>query len=186
MVICFVGAASSGKTILLKKLALESVDESTKTLPTVGINHFNVSVDSPPPASQAKRLFFCRKQHSVPRTVQAKELGGELAQNWTEYLRAESRLVYVIDASNPALIAEVAVHFVNCVDTVSRNAGAKVLVAFSKSDLIEGDKEVRLNAIRSLLRLSHVQEFYGGVDFTQVSYSAWEDVLLIREWIKDC
>ena len=71
MVIC-VGASGSGKTLLLSLLRDRDLDPDTALVPTLGVNIFRVEVRT----GRKKREEF---------TV--RELGGQLAAVWGDYIR---------------------------------------------------------------------------------------------------
>lgn len=133
--VSIVGSACSGKSVLIKYLTQDVTSEDFqlnlfKTKPTIGINLVDLNDN------------FVEKTTSET-VLQLRELGGSLAQNWNSYLTAESsgctRLVYVIDVTNLQVISEVAIHFINLVQTISTlhsSTKSKVLIAFSKIDCL--------------------------------------------------
>lgn len=74
------GPTSSGKTLLLKRLQNEEVDETSTSIPTIGTNIFNVKCDT--------------------RLVEIREVGGTIAPLWSKYYNPTAKILYVVDASN--------------------------------------------------------------------------------------
>ena len=147
---------------------------------------------------------------SFVKQVNVKELGGELAQNWSLYLKQQCEssqrisLIYVIDISNPSSVPEVSFHVRNCLkllpskrrDNASKSS---VLIVYSKVDVVQETYdsciavpnqsivEVELERFRSLLRIEDLRLWYRAtVQFEEVSYSAFEDqgLVLIKDWIR--
>ncbi len=182
-----VGSVGAGKTLLLKRLECREEAENEEelirslqieTIPTVGVNHFEIFVED----ADLKD----KKKKAKPKKAQVKELGGALAQNWCLYLKqvsARRTLIYVVDLSNPAAVAEVAVHLVDCLELLK--GGSSVLVVYSKVDLVE-EVETQLIKFRSLLRLPHIRDHYKNIAFSEVTYSLYggQGVPYIRDFIK--
>lgn len=81
MTLCL-GPIGSGKTLLLKNLQNEkSVDDTTSSVPTVGVNIFNVKC-------------------SNGSIVTIKEVGGAMAPLWSQYFTGIKHIIYVVDASD--------------------------------------------------------------------------------------
>ena len=75
MVIC-VGARSSGKTLFLSILKNREFDTDSLLVPTVGVNIFRVEIAL---SKKKKQVFDIR------------ELGGELAPVWGDYIKTHNR-----------------------------------------------------------------------------------------------
>lgn len=191
-----VGSIGSGKTILLKKLEQKEEQDwhelVSSTIPTVGINHFEID---------ANRCGVLDK-------VNVKELGGELAQNWRLYLKQQCEsshrinLIYVIDISNPSLVPEVSFHLRNCLKLLPTRSKdntdkSSVLIVYSKVDVVQVNYdydapnqsivEVKLERFRSLLRIQDLRHWYRNTAyFEEVSHSHFEDqgLVLIKDWIR--
>lgn len=81
MTLCL-GPIGSGKTLLLKNLQNEkAVDDTTSSVPTVGVNIFNIKC-------------------SNASIVTIKEVGGAMAPLWSQYFPGIKRIIYVVDASD--------------------------------------------------------------------------------------
>ncbi len=199
MVVC-AGATAAGKTVLLKKLSGVEQDfdpRSVNTLPTVGINHFKVSISCGRASRGQSSSKFGRKRGNGggAKAVEIRELGGQLAQNWTSFFKPDDfNLIFVVDCRDDSSLPEVAVHFTNCVKAIASRPGANsdranVLVLYSKTDLIENEALLRsrLDKIRQLLRLSDLCEWHkDSVDFEEVECSSWSEkgFPLIKDWIR--
>ena len=142
--------------------------------------------------------------------MNVKELGGELAQNWSLYLKQQCEisqrinLIYVIDISNPSLVPEVSFHLRNCLKLLPIRKGdnvgkSSVLIVFSKVDVLKEHHdtcivvpnqsivEVELERFRSLLRIEDLQLWHrANVQFDEVTLSAFEDqgLVQIKDWIR--
>ena len=199
------GPTGSGKTILLKKLAgnketgkSETFSELvSKTLATVGVNHFNVPIiESPPPPTESKALCgrFAKKEPKQ-KTVSVKELGGALAENWLQYLKNadasdRNKILFLIDISDTARISEICCCLIPILHFLEENGnGGKLLIVYSKSDLLSGNKKIldlQLQTFSNVLRLPHIRGCYEKtVDLQEVVYSGKDDSGLseIRSWL---
>lgn len=86
------GPKGSGKTLLLKKLQnINSVDNTTTSVPTIGTNMFSIRIND--------------VQHEV------RELGGEMAPIWSKYFAYIKKVIYVVDTSNLCQISATGVLF---------------------------------------------------------------------------
>lgn len=74
------GPTGSGKTLLLKRLQNEQVDETSTSIPTIGTN------------------IFTLKYEGV--WVEIREVGGTIAPLWSKYYNSWSKILYVVDVSN--------------------------------------------------------------------------------------
>jgi hypothetical protein len=187
-----VGTVSVGKTLLLKKLSSTDGEEDfhdliAGTLPTVGVNHFEIDIGFAPTLKQRKK--------KGNRKVSVKELGGELAQNWSLYLKqvdknASLNLIFVIDLNNPSAVPEVVYHLVNCLQLLQDRSptDSSLLLVYSKVDLLTGYKsaEVEVTKFQSLLRLEELKRWYKDIDISEVSYSLFTEqgIPYIIDWIR--
>lgn len=81
------GPKGSGKTLLLKKLKQRnSVDETSCTIPTTGLNVTN--------------LKYLDKASGTFKEYIIRELGGSMAPIWHKYYNGVKKVIYVLDASN--------------------------------------------------------------------------------------
>lgn len=195
------------KTILINaseptKIEKRYSDLLGKTTPTVGVNHFEFTVDDLTlqvageywNRKKNKNSFFCPKincqspeQNSDKAgVIELKELGGQIAPLWksmissttVESLREKSRcLIFLVDASNtPAYLSEAAVHLIellNYLQTTKKHS--RVLIVYSKVDLIhlEESCERILSNIKQLLRISYLKTWYSkDITIKEIEYSA--------------
>ena len=87
MVIC-VGGQGAGKTLLLSLLRDRSFDRDSQLVSTVGVNIFSFRLEQSVSGKRKKE------------TVDIRELGGQLAPVWTDYIKRESSVIFVVDSSN--------------------------------------------------------------------------------------
>lgn len=195
------------KTILINaseptKIEKRYSDLLGKTTPTVGVNHFEFTVDDLTlqvageywNRKKNKNSFFCPKincqspelNSDKAGVIQLKELGGQIAPLWksmissttVESLREKSRcLIFLVDASNtPAYLSEAAVHLIellNYLQTTKKHS--RVLIVYSKVDLIhlEESCERILSNIKQLLRISYLKTWYSkDITIKEIEYSA--------------
>lgn len=188
MVVFVVGAEQAGKTLLCLKLSSSGSDEypspkTTKTQPTVGVNHFNVDFS-------AVKAQQNRNKNEPKRTskVVVKELGGQLCQNWLAYFGQDVRdLIFVIDVSDLSVIARIGVHLLECLNHFGAlKESTRVLIVYSKIDLVTKDLQVHLRRVRNILRVTYLFAWYQTIDFQEVTYSAYEDQGLpyIKNWLR--
>ena len=193
------GAVGCGKTTLLQKLqehqseAVEEEEEVKEPVATVGVNHFNIVLPKVEDESQ-KKLDVISKCFTIVTTayrgknddiLSIREFGGALAPAWLSYLRgilledSESLkgLLYVIDLSLSARFAEVGVHLTDIVGFVeSFKSSTRVLIVFSKLDLIDEDHEEKaLNEARALLRLDYLSNWCKNCNIEEICYSSKTD-----------
>ena len=105
MVVC-VGGPGSGKTLLLKLLTDNKFNQDSVLVPTVGVNIYN------------REVKYGKKKVSVS----IRELGGELAPLWVEYLKSETCLIFVVDTQNLGQVGLVAVKLCECLAQLERNS----------------------------------------------------------------
>ncbi|CAG9783366.1 unnamed protein product [Diatraea saccharalis] len=95
-VLCL-GPKGSGKTTLLKKLQdAEGIDNTYSPVPTIGTNIYDI--------------HYLNK-HGKKQTVTVREVGGEMAPLWNNYLDGIEKVVFVVDTSNLCQISAAAVLF---------------------------------------------------------------------------
>ncbi len=193
MVVC-AGVEGAGKTYILKRLSCEEevFDRRQLVHPTVGVSHYQVRL----PVVGEKRADGKKKTRGELPTelVEVRELGGALAQNWPSYFRPEDRrLIFVVDANDASRLPEVAVHFVQCLETLAARAAgedkASLLLLFSKTDLAGEERELLLKNeanVRQLLRLSDLTKWHeDNIEVEELSCSVWneEGFPQIKDWI---
>jgi len=106
MVVC-VGGPGSGKTLLLKLLVDKNFNKDNVIVPTVGVNLYT-------------KEFKLKNKKKI--SVQIRELGGELAPLWTDYLNQETCLVFVIDTQNLGQLGLVGVKLLECISQLEKNS----------------------------------------------------------------
>lgn len=80
MILCL-GPTGSGKTLLLKKLQnVYSVDNTTTSVPTVGMHMFTIKNEN--------------------EAICIREVGGSMAPLWSRYFEGVKKVIYVVDTSN--------------------------------------------------------------------------------------
>ena len=211
MVIC-AGTPGSGKTVLCQKLSRSDRDRDKKvgsnsdnhqvgdeaeeeglelkTLPTVGVNHFQVDVS----LRHAKKQKKKKKPGTGFELVTVRELGGELACAWTSYIQLDRDLIYVIDISDLTSVSNACIHLIKILEHLAvadSNEKARVLLVYSKTDRFSSEQEIsaRLVLVRSLLRLSYLRAWYESrVDFEELRFSAIESpiggVAFVKNWLR--
>ncbi|CAB3259331.1 unnamed protein product [Arctia plantaginis] len=93
-VLCL-GPKGSGKTTLLKKLQdVDSVDNTFSPVPTIGTNLYDIG--------------YLNKQ-GKKQMISIREIGGEMAPLWHNYLDGIEKVIYVVDTSNLCQISGAAV-----------------------------------------------------------------------------
>jgi len=105
MVVC-VGGVGSGKTLLLKLLTEDQFEPDSFLVPTVGVNIYNKTINT------GKRKL----------SLSIRELGGELAPLWVEYLKTETSLIFVVDTENLGQVGLVAVKLCECLAQLEKNS----------------------------------------------------------------
>ncbi|GBP17351.1 ADP-ribosylation factor 1-like 1 [Eumeta japonica] len=117
-VLCL-GPKGSGKTTLLKKLQdVEEIDNTYSPVPTMGTN-----------------IFTVRYQNKTGRkqTLLVREIGGDMASLWTNYLDGIEKVLFVVDTSNLCQISAAAVLLYTLLAD-PRLQDAKFIVVLSKMD----------------------------------------------------
>ena len=154
----------------------------SKTLPTVGINHFDINLDK----FKAKHL------------IELKEYGGQLAPLWTTYLRQHKsrNILYLVDCADLTKLPEASVHLVEVLEQIN-NCPARLLIVYTKIDLLTPDgsdfvgdcapfDNRRLSEYRQLLRIHHLKTFCTAVDICEVAFSAvnGQGLPIISHWLQ--
>lgn len=167
--VIIVGAHSTGKTVLLRKLTGSGESDTlSKTIPTIGIHVEEIRQNPSSKKSPVIRLT---------------ELGGELAPLWTNYLQKPEQppnLIFLVDVSRPSRFADAGVHLVNCLQALD-GSRAKALIVYSKVDL-PGERS--LAEIRSLLRVNYLRAWFK-FEIEEIEYCAWDNrgFSFIRSWL---
>ncbi|XP_037964438.2 ADP-ribosylation factor-like protein 16 [Plutella xylostella] len=117
-VLCL-GPKGSGKTTLLKKLQdVEEIDNTYSPVPTMGTNIFD--------------LHYLDKA-GKKQMMSIREVGGEMAPLWTNYLDGVQKIVYVVDTSNLCQISAAAVQLYTIL-AEPRLTKAKIILVLTKMD----------------------------------------------------
>lgn len=162
-VVCL-GARDSGKTTLLRKIQnSDPTDEPPLLQPTIGVNHFAIRLDLDLWSRNQGSGCWTRKR---TKDLVVKEFGGTLAPVWTNYLQNSlsikdspvRALLFTIDLSNAGRLAESGVHLVEILQV---DPGVKVLVVFTKADLVDDVAfEKVLREFKALLRIDFLAKSY--------------------------
>lgn len=103
------GPTKSGKSHLLASLqAPHSITTVTHSVPTIGTNIYTIKLTNTPIVSTSSSASNAAKAKVSQKTTQKKkndkiivrEIGGEMAAMWTNYLTNVTKIIYVIDTSN--------------------------------------------------------------------------------------
>ncbi|KAJ2946770.1 hypothetical protein O0L34_g12835 [Tuta absoluta] len=113
------GPKGSGKTTLLKKLQdAEGIDNTYSPVPTIGTNIYDIN---------------CVNKNGKKQIVTVREVGGEMAPLWGNYLDGVEKVIFVVDTSNLCQISAAAVMLYTLLaDPRLRNA--KFILVLSKMD----------------------------------------------------
>lgn len=104
------GPTQSGKSHLLASLqAPHSITNVTHSVPTIGTNIYTIKLTDTPiapatglaaNAAKAKAAQKATRRPSKNAKIIVREIGGEMAAMWTNYLANVTKILYVIDTSN--------------------------------------------------------------------------------------
>ena len=180
-VLCL-GAVEAGKTTFLRRLQAIQKQKSGRSdeelplqlQPTTGISHYAFQFKTAKERRDSSLEVSClnwqfSKSSSGPNQLLIKEFGGSLAPAWIGYLQSTlaaassdniKAVLFAIDLSNPAKLAESGVHLVEVlqfVKTADKEGHIKFLILFTKADLVENlDKSLRQT--EALLRLNFLSQ----------------------------
>jgi len=140
MVIC-VGARSSGKTLFLSLLKNNEFDPDSLLVPTVGVNIFRIEIA----LSKKKREVF-----------DIRELGGELAPVWADYIKSDNSVIFVIDSSNIGQVGIVGVKLCQCLKileqtSVDSNQVCRLCIVWTRHNIGDIANITRLLRLKELL-----------------------------------
>lgn len=158
MVVC-IGAKGSGKTALLRALSEKEFDPDESLVPTVGVNLFNIRF----------------KDAAKWKTLDIRELGGELCPVWGTYLLNEMNVIFVIDSQNAGQLAQVGVKLCECLDLLEQNVAkwsgglARLCVVYTKVD--RPGAAAAVGRIKQLLHLNDIFFHCAAVNVTEVLFS---------------
>ncbi len=188
----FLGAENSGKSTLLRYLLDPKHDPKTlKTMPTVGVSHFNYPIEAEAQKGEKRRFFACGsgKKTATNAGIVLKELGGTLAQNWTQYTVGSKRVVFLVDASDLTRIAQVAFHVndvLNALQCEDEDEKADFLIVYSKIDILDPHQvSKQISTIRNLLRVDDLINGNAHVRINEAAVSSFtaEGINRIANWL---
>ncbi|GLV61221.1 uncharacterized protein CBL_21050, partial [Carabus blaptoides fortunei] len=102
------------KTLLLKRLQNETVDDKSSSIPTVGTNIYHI---------QSNNVF-----------KEVREIGGTIAPLWSKYYKPSIKIHYVVDAANLCQISAAGV-LLYTILTNPECRKSKVMLMFTKMDV---------------------------------------------------
>ncbi|XP_063395430.1 ADP-ribosylation factor-like protein 16 [Cydia fagiglandana] len=118
-VICL-GPTGSGKTTLLKRLQeAEGIDNTYSPVPTIGTNIYDI--------------HYINKS-GKKQTLSIREVGGEMASLWNNYLDGVEKVIFVVDTSNLCQISAAALMLYTLLAEPCLKH-AKFILVLSKMDL---------------------------------------------------
>lgn len=171
MIFC-IGPTGCGKTSLLECICKESYDPDQETVPSVGVNIFNLKL---------------KKAIHKQKSIVIRELGGALCPVWSSYLRRELFLIFLIDPSNPGQLPQAVIHLAETLELLEQNSRdlekpAHLLIVYSKSDLVSGNQlssYQRVSRLNQLITASSVN--VSTVKFSSKTKEGFDDII---SWIK--
>ncbi|XP_028029703.1 ADP-ribosylation factor [Bombyx mandarina] len=117
-VLCL-GPKGSGKTTLMKKLEhAEGIDYTYSPVPTIGTNIYDI--------------HYLNK-NGKKQMLSVREVGGEMAPLWNNYLDGVEKIIYVVDTSNLCQISEATVLLYTLL-AEPRLKNTKFILVLSKMD----------------------------------------------------
>ena len=167
MVLC-IGSKGAGKTLLLSLLEDKTFNPDTCLVPTVGVNIFTVTTEVGKKKTE----------------IQVRELGGELCPLWSDYLKSERNVIFVInsqDLSRAGLVAIKLCEALSSLEEVSRetNRTCRLVVVWTRAgDIATFSRILRL---RQLVRDSSV--LCSEIVFDIESLAGLSS---LRDWLVQC
>ncbi|XP_013782795.1 ADP-ribosylation factor-like protein 16 [Limulus polyphemus] len=168
MILC-VGPKGCGKTLLLKRLQLESFPKNEitseevipTTVPTVGIN-----------------ITTIKLSRKVDTTIH--ELGGAMAPIWPCHFSQCRGLMFVIDTSNLMQISAACIQLYEIVTHESLQT-AQILIILNKIDV---PVTTSIIEVKDVLRLEQLkQHAKQSIETVEVSAFSGDGVENIRKWL---
>lgn len=169
MVLC-IGSKGAGKTLLLSLLEDKTFNPDTCLVPTVGVNIFT--------------LHYTTEVGKKRAEIQVRELGGELCPLWSDYLKIERNVIFVInsqDLSRAGLVAIKLCEALSSLEEVSResNRTCRLVVVWTRAgDITTFSRILRL---RQLVRDSSV--LCSEIVFDIESLAGLSS---LRDWVVQC
>ena len=137
MVIC-VGGRGAGKTLLLSLLRDRSFNPDSALVSTVGVNIFRLEIS------------VNKKKKEI---LDIRELGGQLAPVWGDYIKSENSVIFVVDSSNLGQVSLVAVKLVQCLRSLEQrsaesNQVCRLCIVWTRSgDIASISRVIRLKEL---------------------------------------
>ncbi|KAL7301562.1 hypothetical protein TKK_0005991 [Trichogramma kaykai] len=163
MTICL-GPLDSGKTLLMKRLADEEIDEATVTEKTLNVETYRVLSPN------------CKFD------ILIRECGGTMAPRWKEYLPNVQKIIFVIDASNLCQISAAGVLLYTLLTDPSLQ---KVRFALVLTKMDWSYRQMRNEALLMLQFTRLKKEVKQEIQVLEVSALTGDGVDKLKEWIFD-
>ncbi|XP_066599766.1 ADP-ribosylation factor-like protein 16 [Prorops nasuta] len=163
MCLC-IGPAKSGKSLLMKRLQGDEIDEATHTVTTNGINLFTV------------------KSSSEQFDMVIREIGGSMAPIWKHYFDKVYKIIYVLDTSNLCQISAAGVLLYSIL-VEPRLRNIKVALVLNKMDL--SYRQMRNEALLMLHFARLKQEVTQKITVIETSGMTGLGVEELRNWLFD-
>ncbi|XP_012275587.1 ADP-ribosylation factor-like protein 16 [Orussus abietinus] len=164
MCLCL-GPAKSGKTLLMKRLHGDEIDETTNTVATNGTNLFAIKHED---------------ETGRGREIIVRELGGSMAPIWKHYFDGVREIIYVVDASNLCQISAAGVLLYSLLVEPLLGA-ARIALVLSKMDL--SYRQMRNEALLMLHFARLQREIEQSITVLEVSGMTGQGVEKLREWL---
>ncbi|XP_014468913.1 PREDICTED: ADP-ribosylation factor-like protein 16 [Dinoponera quadriceps] len=163
MCLCL-GPFKSGKTLLMKSLQGDDIDDATHTVPTNGINLFTV------------------RNATGEFDMIIKEIGGNMAPIWKHYFDKIHKIIYVVDTSNLCQISAAGVLLYSfLVEPRLRNV--KVALILNKMDV--SYRQMRNEALLMLQYARLQREVTQRITVLETSGMTGQGVEDLRSWLFD-
>ncbi|KAJ8673705.1 hypothetical protein QAD02_004967 [Eretmocerus hayati] len=163
MCLCL-GPSKSGKTMLLKKLRGDKIDESTQTIQTDGVNIYRVR-------NSDKRY-----------DIMIRELGGNMAPTWNQHLEKVQKVMYVVDTSNLCQISAAGVLLYSLLIEPKLETANFALI-LTKMDL--SYRQMRNEALLMLHFFRLQKEVHQKITVFETSGVSGQGIEELRDWIFD-
>ncbi|XP_033216384.1 ADP-ribosylation factor-like protein 16 [Belonocnema kinseyi] len=161
MCLCL-GPVKSGKTLLMKRLQGDAIDDATQTISTNGLN------------------FFLVKNEQGQSGIIVREIGGNMAPLWKHYLEGVQKVIYVMDASNLCQISAVGILLYSLLVN-PKLANASFVLVLSKMDL--SYRQMRNEALLVLHFARLKRETRQNITIIETSSVTGQGIEDLRKWI---
>ncbi|KAG7202571.1 hypothetical protein KM043_009767 [Ampulex compressa] len=163
MCLCL-GPVKSGKTLLMKCLQGDEIDDATHTVPTNGINLFTIN------------------NNTGEFDMIIREIGGSMAPIWKHYFDKVQKIIYVVDASNLCQISAAGVLLYSFL-VEPRLQNIKIAVVLNKMDL--SYRQMRNEALLMLQYARLRKEVIQELSILETSGMTGQGVEDLRDWLFD-